>query len=228
MVKETIKTFYNLVDASNAEDLKAALEAIENTEVKEEVKLSEDKVEEVKKEVVAEAFGDATLEDGETKIYFPGDVLEQGSVVYIDESQETAAGAGEWVLENGDSIVTNDEGIVTEISEAGAPADEEEVEEDLNEESDKVENNQLEEILQAIQPIFDDIYAQLAALGSANEELSKTNDTLEEKLSKEQEKVEKLGKQPAAELYTSSKTTSSDAAKKSSRLASKLKNSVQG
>ena len=86
MVKETIKKFYNLVDPTSREELQAALEAIE-IGVAAEVK---------------ETFGDATLADGETKIYFPGDELTVGTPLFQDEEMLIPAPAGEWALENGD------------------------------------------------------------------------------------------------------------------------------
>ena len=210
MVKDTVKKFYSLVDASSKEELTAALELL-NAEVN-EVEV----VEEAK-----EAFGDATLADGETKIYFAGDDLTIGTALFADETLETPVGAGEWTLENGDVLLTDEAGLVLDLLPAGGEVEEDQsaqptsikettttetnFNEEVVEEVSEVKT-QVEEIFEALQPLFDQINARFEAL----EGTSKENEELKEELSKTQAKVEKLAKQPAAELYTGKTKTNRD------------------
>ena len=65
MIKNVIKQHYGLVDPANKAELEAALAAFET-----------------ENEVPAkDNFGAALLEDGETMIFFPGDVFVDGSPV---------------------------------------------------------------------------------------------------------------------------------------------------
>ena len=200
MVKNTIKQYYGLVDSTSKEELQAALLALESTDTV---------VEEVK-----ETFGDATLADGESKIYFPGDELTIGASIFIDEAMETIAEAGEYTLENGDILIVDEAGLVLEITPAGEEAPEEAPEEQdatpasikettttettFNEEVETEEVGMVEQVFEALQPLFDTLNSRLEAL----ENVSKENEDLKEELSKTEAKVEKLAKSPAAAPYT--------------------------
>ena len=201
MVKETLKQMFKLVDTSNKEELEAALLA-----------LSTDNIEAEATEEVAEAltFGEATLEDGETKIYFPGDDLTEGSTIYTDEDQTTTATAGEYVIDNGDVVSVNEDGVVTGIVATGgdedAPVDE--VEEDLQEDEEKVVS-QVEEIFEALAPVFNEINSRLDALEGNNAELSKENIELKKTNEELSTKVEKLGKASSGKPFTEEKDNDS-------------------
>ena len=211
--KTTILKFYNAVDATSEEALTAALEALKS-----------EKVEEATQEA-KQAFGEATLADGESMIYFEGDTLSVGSKIYADEELTQETGAAEYVLENGDTVITDEFGNVIEILPAGeeAPAEEEaslaanptsvkettitetnfEAEEVSEETQEENFQTPVEEILMALQPIFDDINARFEALEGTSSEAA---EEAEVALKKVEEKVEKLSKMPAAAPYTGKET----------------------
>ena len=223
MVKDTIKSFYNLVD-NTPEALKAALEAFEAETV-------EQVAEEAK-----QVFGEATLADGESMIYFEGDTLSVGSKIYADEELTQETGAAEYVLENGDTVITDDFGNVIEILPAGeeSPVEEEaslaanptsvkettitetnfEAEEVSEETQEENFQTPVEEILMALEPIFNEqkevnasLIARLEALEGTSSEAA---EEAEVALKKVEEKVEKLSKMPAATPYTGKGNTNKE------------------
>ena len=195
MVKDLMKRQFSLIDPSNKEEVEAALVALNTVEEvpTEKVELDETTPTEVK-------LGEATLDDG-TRIFFPGDNLSEGSVVYTDDTQETIHPAGDVTIDNGDVVRIGDEGIVTEI--VTPDGDTEEEIDNTDEELQTPET--VEEVLTALQPVFDDIYAQIEALRTGNDELSKVNETLKADILASNEKLEKLGKSSAAEPFTAEK-----------------------
>ena len=200
MVKETIKNFYGLADVTIKEELQAALDALDNTEKVEEVSTA--KVE----------LGEATLDTGDA-IYFPGDNLTEGSVIYTDEAQEELHPAGDVVIDNGDVVSIGEEGIVTGI--VTPDGDEEEEIDNQEEETEELQTPEtVEEVLTALQPVFDDLYARLDALEGGNAELSKenvelkkTNESIKEDLATSEGKLEKLSKASAAKPFTDENKT---------------------
>lgn len=163
-------------------------------------------------------FGEAELADG-TIIYFPGDDITAGTTIYADEAQTEVVAAAEWVLPNGDTLVTGEDGVVTDILVADAP---EEVEEEEAATEEVVENAEvnLEELLQ-VMAAFDE---RLAAFEAANAELSKVNEDLsadldvsKEELSKNKVLVTKLKKVTPATPNMAKKETPSKPFKKMSR-----------
>ena len=199
MFKNAMKNHFGFVDASNEEDLKAALAKFEV-------------VEEVPSEETVELkFGDVSLEDG-TVLYFPGEELTEGTKLYIDETLEEQAPEGDHTLDNGDVISVDGEGNVTAIQVAGEDGEDEIEEEDLAEEPSDVEepvNAQVEELLEALQPIFDTIDSRLSALENSKQELANENDALKQELSqvkdseaKAEEKATKYEKLSKSKTYT--------------------------
>ena len=220
MVKETIKNFYGLVDASSEADLQAALTALSAKEVEE---VSTDKVELEEVEAPVEVkLGQATLDDGNS-IYFPGDDLSEGSVIYTDEALETIHPAGDVTIDNGDVVSIGEEGIVTGIVTPDGDTEEEIEQEDVP--AEDLQTPVVEEVLTALQPVFDDIYAQIEALRGDSTELSKANEALTTDLSAANEKLEKLGKLSAAEPFTSENEQSKSAFNNSLSGYEKLKQS---
>ena len=207
MVKETIKNFYGLVDASSEADLQAALTALSAKEVEE---VSTDKVELEEVEAPVEVkLGQATLDDGNS-IYFPGDDLSEGSVIYTDEALETIHPAGDVTIDNGDVVSIGEEGIVTGIVTPDGDT-EEEIEQTDETEVATETTGMVEEVLTALAPAFEDIDTRLTALEGGNAQLSKENEALTTDLSAANEKLEKLAKASAAEPFTSENEQSKSA-----------------
>lgn len=114
-------------------------------------------------------FGSASLEDG-TVIYFPGDELSEGSIVYSDEEQTEAVGASDWTLENGDVVTTGEDGTVTSIEVTDAPEeDDSEGDEDLGQEG----------ISEEMLIILAEFNSRLEALEALNQSLSEEKAKLE-------------------------------------------------
>ena len=204
MVKSTLQKFYGLVDATNKEELEAALLAFNTTEKTDK----NDAALEVAEKTAQVNLGEATLDNGDS-IYFPGDNLSEGSTVFTDEAQTEMATAGDYVIDNGDVVSVSEEGIVTSIVTPDGDT-EEEIDNQDTDVTDEVKNESVEELLEAIQPIFSEIDARLTALEGANTELSKANVTLNKEneslkkdLSASEVKNEKLAKASAAKHFTS-------------------------
>ena len=204
MVKDLMKRQFSLIDPSNKEEVEAALVALNTVEEvpTEKVELEETKPTEVK-------LGEATLDDG-TRIFFPGDDLSEGSVVYTDDTQETIHPAGDVTIDNGDVVTIGEEGIVSTITTPDG-----DTEEEIDNTDEAVEDLQtpetVEEVLTALQPVFDDIYDQIEALRTGNDTLTESNETLKTALAASNEKLDKLGKSSAAEPFTAENETEKSA-----------------
>ena len=211
MIKNALKQHYSLVDSKSREELEKALAALEAENVKQE-------------------YGAALLEDGETMIFFPGDVFVDGSGIFTDAEMTQPAEDGEWVLENGDLIIVSEGiGILQpaiadeDAPEVEAPVEDEELLEEApgvapgtpasvkettttttetnfnaeGEVSEEVTEQAfgVEQVFEALQPLFDKIEERFAALEGSNTELTEEKEELSAK-------VEKLSKAPAALPYT--------------------------
>ena len=212
MIKNAVKQHYGLVDATSKVELEAALASLNAP----------------KAETVEQKHGAALLEDGETMIFFPGDVFVDGSGIFTDAEMTIPAEDGEWVLENGDIIVVSegigilqpaiadeeapegeapeapvDEEVLAEPGTPGSPSSVKETTTTTTETSFNAEAAEepvekafgVEQVFEALQPIFDEFSARLAALEGTTTE----TETKNEELSKQ---VEKLSKAPAAKTYT--------------------------
>lgn len=215
-VKNTVLSFYNGVDASDKAALEAAL-----------AKFNEVKVEDVTEEA-KQVFGDVTLADGETVLYFEGDTLSVGSKLYADEGlTEEISGPADFVTSNGDMVSIDEFGNVTDIVPAGeeAPAEEEQAaapssikettitetafeatEIGTAEEVKEEFQTPVEEILMALQPMFDEINARFEALEGTSAETEEAVTLAKEKAEAAEAKAEKLAKMPAATPYTGTET----------------------
>ena len=215
-VKSTILNHYNAVDASDKAALEAAL-----------AKFNEVKVEEVTEEA-KQVFGDVTLADGETTLYFEGDSLSVGAKLYADEAlTEEISGPADLEAENGDIISIDEFGNVVAITPAGqeAPAEEEQTalptsvkettitetafeatEIGTAEEVKEEFQTPVEEILLALQPIFEEINQRFAALEGTSEEVQEEVALAKQEAEQATAKAEKLAKMPAATPYTGTET----------------------
>ena len=223
MVKNTIKQFYGLVDASNEAELNAALESLKAGSVEAAPESAEEK----------EEFGEIT-DAGGTTYYFegPDDAFGLGTKLYADEELTEEIGSIEFTLENGDLIITDEFGNVAEILGEGEEEEEEAsatpssvkettttetvFQEEAVEEEMQEENQAVEQILEALAPVFSAIEERLMALEGNNEALSKENDELKEELSKEKAEKEKLAAVPAAKPFTASSKTKTEFNRKKS------------
>jgi hypothetical protein len=136
-------------------------------------------------------LAEAKLEDG-TTVEYDGDELAIGTVVYVvpAEGEKTLAPEGEHVLENGNKIVVDANGVVTEIFEK----EEEEVEP-----AEKVEEVQaaltpeeqtaiVSELMQILEPRISALEEAVLMMGK---EYKKENEELKSQ-------VQKLSEQPGA------------------------------
>lgn len=155
-------------------------------EIKEEVTLEEEVIENndlVSEEIEEETkLESALLADGETLIYWEGDISE-GTVLFSDVELSVVTPDGEYVFENGMSI-TVEEGVVSIVT---LP---ESVEEQIAEIAEVVEtplemDNELKEEIEFLKSENVDLKSQIA-------EIVKNNKTL-------LEKVDKLNSAPAVE-----------------------------
>jgi FtsZ-binding cell division protein ZapB len=93
--------------------------------------------------------GSIRLADGETIIYFDGDALETGKAVFTDEAMTTPAPEGEHALEDGRLMIVDSAGIVVELREIEASADEQLQEAQARIEALEQENADLKESIEA-------------------------------------------------------------------------------
>ncbi len=206
MLREFVKKHYGLVDAPEAsKDMDAASVEEPKVELQDEKK---------------ESFG--TVEGADGTIYnFPGDSLTEGGGPFLEGETEGEGDAkvGETELANGDTIVTGEDGIVTEIipadgEEEEAPEAPAEEEEEMEEEAGSVE-----QILEALTPLFEQIDQRISALETSNQELESDKEKLSKELEAEKAKSEKLSKAPAAEKFTA-KSNATKAQKSFNRASS--------
>ena len=93
--------------------------------------------------------GTIRLADGETIIYFDGETLETGKAVFTDEAMTTPAPEGEHALEDGRLMIVDSAGIVVELREIEASADEKLVEAQARIEALEQENADLKASIEA-------------------------------------------------------------------------------
>jgi hypothetical protein len=140
-------------------------------------------------------FGSLKTEDEKLEIMFDGEMMAVGGRIWVmaEDGQEVAVPAGEYVLENGNTLVVKEDGIVDSFMEATPEAPAEEAPAEMAEPQAPSEGkvNQDEkiasEIESAIKSILIKYTAQDVVIGELKAELSVVKNQLEE-----------IGKQPVS------------------------------
>ena len=193
-----VKEYFSLADA------KVSPEVVENT---------------TEGVVIKEAFGMIKTADGSVELHYPGEELTVGTELTIVDAEGNTipAPAGEHLLENGERVVLDEEGKITEFLTA-APAEGESAEAMANcdtdmaemEEDDKmmvdkmeeVKEEIIEEVMEEEAPAMDIAPIVDAVIAGVMEELKKEMDYMKEKMAQVEteveEKVEAFAKAPAS------------------------------
>lgn len=120
-------------------------------------------------EVVEQSFLDVKTSEG--VVLRVSELSEGASVSIISEDGENVSGAAEYTLEDGTVVVTNDEGVITSVTDAPAEEVVEEVEEEMQEEV--VEVNPLDERIGKLEERLEDILSKFSVMSEKVEEFSK-------------------------------------------------------
>jgi len=158
--------------------------------------------EEIQEEVKVE-FAQMKLENG---IVLEAEAFESGENVFLigEEDQKVAAPVGEHKLEDGRMLIIEEEGVIAEIREADAEAQEEEVAEEAAQEEmaeEEMAYVSKEEFTAAI----DEIKAMIQEMGKDKEEMASEEVQMNEEATEEvvEEKVEMSADEaPAAKKVT--------------------------
>jgi (2Fe-2S) ferredoxin len=163
--------------------------------IKEILFSSNEKVE----EVVVEDFAEAKTVDG--IILNISSIEKDGIVEIVSEDGKELASAGEYVMEDGSTIVVSEEGVIMEVK----PADKEEIVEEMSEEvvEEEVvveeEANPLEARLEALESLVESKFSDLG------ENFAKIIVEKNEEIKSLEEKFEAFAKAPAKEEIKVSK-----------------------
>ena len=110
------------------------------------------------------------------------------SVFIVTDDERVALPIGEYKLENGQSLIVEEEGIIASITEAEAPAEEVVVEA----EDEIIETEVPEEVASEVEAIVEAVVEVIApAIEEVKEELKKLKKKFEESYEKKEEKEEK-------------------------------------
>ncbi len=122
-------------------------------------------------EVVEQSFLDVKTSDG--IVLRVSELAEGASLSIISEDGENVSGAAEYTLEDGTVVVTNDEGVITSVTDAPAEEAVEEVEEEMQEEVVEDEVNPLDERIGKLEERLEDILSKFSVMSEKVEEFSK-------------------------------------------------------
>ena len=133
-------------------------------------------------------LGSLKTEDGKLEIMFDGEMMAVGGRVYVmaEDGQEVAVPAGEYVLENGNTLVVKEDGIVDSFIEATPEAPAEEAPAEMAEPETPSEGkvNQDEKIASEIESAIKSILIKYAEQ--------------ETQITQLKSQIEEIGKQPAS------------------------------
>ncbi len=142
----------------------------------------------------------ATLENGAV---IESEDFAAGSEVFIvtdDESSKVALPVGEYTLEDGETLVVEEEGIIASIGKQEEAPAEEEASKEENLEEEEMAYATKEELAE-VKTMIEEIKAMIEKKEDMSEELEEVKEDVKEELSKVEEKVEleKVTHNPEAE-----------------------------